>query len=66
MTTLNPVVRLKSWTVGKHKDRYHISCDDHPKAWGRSYKSLRHATLAIARHLEREFVEGATRFGGST
>ena len=29
--TLDPVFRLKSWRVRKYKERFYISCDEHPK-----------------------------------
>ena len=60
--TLNPVFRLRSWTVRKNKDRLYISCDEHPKEWGRSYKTLRHACNAVSRKLEAEWTERARRY----
>lgn len=61
LSSLDFVLRLHAWTVRHHKGSWYISNEDHPKKWGRRYKSLRAATSAIARHLEREFVERARR-----
>ena len=59
--TLNPVFRLKSWTVRKYKERFYISCLEHPKDWGKPYKTLRHACTTISRKLEAEWTERARR-----
>ncbi|KAB2938017.1 MAG: hypothetical protein K8F92_15655 [Hyphomicrobium sp.] len=62
LSSLDHVFRLRAWTVRSHKGKYYVSTEDHPKSWGRAYKTLRAATTAIARHLEREFVDRARRF----
>ena len=39
--SLDHVFRLKAWTVRKRKERYYISDQDHPKSWGKAYRTLR-------------------------
>lgn len=62
VTPLNPVFRLRPYTIRKFKDKFYVSTDDHPKDWGKSYNSLRQAAIAIARKLEREWSERASRY----
>lgn len=64
MAQLNPVSRLKAWTIRKYKERYYISSEDHPRTWGKPYKTLRNAITAIARKLEKEYLQREQRYGG--
>lgn len=61
LSSLDHVFRLKAWTIRHQKGGWYVSSDDHPKKWGRKYRSLRSATTAIARFMEKEFVERAAR-----
>ena len=62
LTTLNPVFRLRPWTIRKHNGSYFISQDDHPKKWGKSYASLQRACTAVARKMQAEWEERARRY----
>jgi hypothetical protein len=58
---LNYVFRLQGWSI-KHQDGFwYISNEDHPKKWGRKYKSLQSASAAVARKLCEEWMARAHR-----
>ena len=61
-TPLNPVFRLRSWTIRKYKGKFYISDQDHPTNWGKGYADLRRACTAIARKLEEEWTTRARRY----
>jgi hypothetical protein len=54
------VFALKGFTIKNEGDNFFVSPTGHNK-WAGPYKSLHHATTAIARKLSREFTERDTR-----
>ncbi len=62
------VFALKGWTVKTEKGKYFISptaCFDDKNVWAGPYKSLQHATNAIARKLQEEFTRREKRLAGA-
>lgn len=60
------VFALRGWTVKIEKGQFYISPSAVPNSgrkWQGPYKSLQHATTAIARKLQREFAR-RDRFNG--
>ena len=61
------VFALRGWTIRTENGKFFISptahFDDKP-SWKGPYKSLQHATTAIARKLEAEFTERHARLNG--
>ena len=62
MTTLSQsrVFALKGFTIKSEHDKFFVSPTGYAD-WSGPYKSLRHATTAIARKLAREFTERNAR-----
>jgi hypothetical protein len=63
------VFALKGWTVKvDEKAQYFVSptaCFDDKQKWSGPYRSLHHATNAIARKLQHEFLEREKRLAGA-
>ena len=59
------VFALRAWTIKvNEKGQYFISptaCFDDKHRWSRPYRTLQHATNAIARKLQHEFLEREKR-----
>ena len=54
------VVALKGFTIKTERGKFFVSATGR-NTWSGPYKSLHHATTAIARKLSREFVERDNR-----
>ena len=54
------VFALKGFTIKRDHGKFFVSPTGHAK-WAGPYKSLHHATTAIARKLAREFTERDAR-----
>ena len=54
------VFALKGFTIKRDHGKFFVSPTGHAK-WAGPYKSLQHATTAIARKLAREFTERNAR-----
>lgn len=63
LANLDYVARLRAWTIYRRKGRYYVTQEERVPTGGKSYKSLRHATTAIARHMEREWVDRLQKYG---
>lgn len=62
------VFALKAWTVKVEQDKFYIcptAYFDDKNRWSGPYKSLQHATNAIARKLQAEFVKRQKQFEGA-
>ena len=57
--TKDHVFMLKGWTVKTEKGLYYVAPSialGNKLEWSKPYRSLQHATTAIARKLQREFT----------
>lgn len=62
------VYALRGWTVKVEAGKFFISPSAVPNAgrkWSGPYKSLQHATTAIARKMQREFAKRDRPNGGA-
>lgn len=62
------VYALRGYTVKIEGGKYFVSPSSFPnqgRKWAGPYKSLQHATTAIARKLQREFAKRDRPHGGS-
>lgn len=64
LNSLDYVARLRPWTIYRRKGKFHITQGERIGKAGKSYKSLRQATTAIARKMEAEWTDRLQKYGG--
>lgn len=60
---LNYVFRVKPPTIRHHNGSWYYSFEDHPRSWGRKYKTLQAVCSAIARKQAEEWQQRASQMG---